>query len=666
VNVDSKIGGFIASGYFPLLPGSPAIDGGNPDASASNPEACESMDQFGTQRPIDGDQNGTAICDIGAYETQPPTPFVPNSIELTSSTPQQAAINTSYAPISVLVKNQYNTPLPGASVTFSAPLNGASGLFPSSQTSSTTVITNSQGIAASPSLIANNITGQFTVEASVGGFATSVISEMENYIPVPSTISVSEGNYQETYISTVYPLIMKVLVHDQFQKPYQGSAITFAAPESGASGTFAEGNRQYSTVTDINGIANGIGFTANEMMGSYEVIATVAGTGLQARFVLTNIGPIKYVDLINGSDSPSFGRKCGAVEYPCRSIYAAMENAQVEDVVRVSAGVYNGQVVITKNLTLSGGWNSSFDHQNGNTTINRDENAIYIGVGVTATIERININGGKPGIKNLGTLVYFNGSITRSKQAIYNYGILHLTNVTISQNKCFENCDRTTGILNDGGNVTLKNVSIAENYIYTMGSSFMPSPWVGGVYNLKGTVILQNSILAQNHSNQGNDCNGKITSLGNNIIGINDYCELILGPGDLVGTSKKPLFAGLLQLSDNGGSTLTAALLPSSPAISAGNSAACPEFDQRGEPRGTSSCDIGAFEGTMTGRPYAAAFTYGGTLTFSWPGYFKCASPETDCTKGVFPEVDRAHTFALGLFDFFWEKHQRNSFRQCR
>jgi len=67
LNVNPKLGILANNGGFTLtyslLSESPAIDAGSPST-------CPTMDQRGKLRPIDGNGDGTAVCDIGAFELQ--------------------------------------------------------------------------------------------------------------------------------------------------------------------------------------------------------------------------------------------------------------------------------------------------------------------------------------------------------------------------------------------------------------------------------------------------------------------------------------------------------------------------------------------------------------------------------------------------------------------
>lgn len=73
-NTDPRLG-LLANNAGPtnthaLLAGSPALDAGTP-------VDCPAKDQRGLPRPRDGNASGSAICDIGAYEVQPPVPVQP-------------------------------------------------------------------------------------------------------------------------------------------------------------------------------------------------------------------------------------------------------------------------------------------------------------------------------------------------------------------------------------------------------------------------------------------------------------------------------------------------------------------------------------------------------------------------------------------------------------
>jgi predicted outer membrane repeat protein len=134
----------------------------------------------------------------------------------------------------------------------------------------------------------------------------------------------------------------------------------------------------------------------------------------------------------------------------------------------------------------------------------------------------------------------------------------------------------------------------------------------GGLRGGSASVIVKNSIIADNTAPTGPDCSSTVTSQGYNLISVGSGCAFGATTGDQVGTSGSPIAPGLGPLADNGGNTATMALIAGSPAIDAGPPGGCTDFsmppdplttDQRGEARpadgdgaGGAVCDIGAFE----------------------------------------------------------------------
>ncbi|MEW5986137.1 MAG: choice-of-anchor Q domain-containing protein, partial [Chloroflexota bacterium] len=165
------------------------------------------------------------------------------------------------------------------------------------------------------------------------------------------------------------------------------------------------------------------------------------------------------------------------------------------------------------------------------------------------------------------------------------------------------------------GAAILNNATVTNNWAIGAG---------GGTYNYFGTVLLKNSILALNTTPEATpDCAGGVTSEGYNVVGDSDGCGYIASVGDQVGDSDNPLDPRLGPLQDNGGPTLTQALLADSPAVDAGRPTGCKDYfgrrlltDQRGYQRvidgdldGQDVCDAGAYEYGSAGQPDFGLYT---------------------------------------------------------
>jgi len=77
-----------------------------------------------------------------------------------------------------------------------------------------------------------------------------------------------------------------VQVEDQNHKPIAGAVVVFFLPDSGATGTFADGSRMLMTVTDNQGRAAARGIRPNNQSGPMQIRVTANFQGLTASSVI--------------------------------------------------------------------------------------------------------------------------------------------------------------------------------------------------------------------------------------------------------------------------------------------------------------------------------------------------------------------------------------------
>jgi hypothetical protein len=217
------------------------------------------------------------------------SPSQSTTIAATSGSGQTATVGKPFAAPLVVTVMSASTPLSGVSVTFTASGAGASGTFANGSATETDT-TNTSGVATSSTFTANATAGTYGVIASITGTIASITFSLTNAALPGPTVTAISGSGQKAAVSTAFaaPLVASVTLNGN---RVGGASVTFTAPGSGASGTFANGTTTETDVTNSSGLATSSTFTANATAGAYNITASTTGASSPAAFSLTNNGP---------------------------------------------------------------------------------------------------------------------------------------------------------------------------------------------------------------------------------------------------------------------------------------------------------------------------------------------------------------------------------------
>ncbi|MEO0769335.1 MAG: CHAT domain-containing protein, partial [Cyanobacteria bacterium J06649_4] len=153
----------------------------------------------------------------------------------------------------------------------------------------------SQAQLPGQSLLTNGV-GNFSAELRTAGLQSlSATDSVDTGLTVtqsaisvspgaPDSLTILDGDNQQTVANTPFDAGLTVQVRDRFGNAVPDESVLFVAPSAGASGTLTSSV----ATTDALGQAS-IGLTANELVGVYIVEATTAG--LREVFDLTNLSP---------------------------------------------------------------------------------------------------------------------------------------------------------------------------------------------------------------------------------------------------------------------------------------------------------------------------------------------------------------------------------------
>ena len=282
------------------------------------------------------------------------------------------------------------------------------------------------------------------------------------------------------------------------------------------------------------------------------------------------------------------------------------------------AGVFNGGTLTLADSILSG--NVTGPTTVGGSGFNSHGGGVWNEGTLTLTNSTVSGNTGQVhggGIYNAGTVVAIDSTLHGNSANSVGGGIANPGTLTITRSTLSGNSAGDGGGVFNSGTINVTNSTVSGNGrqgIYTSNGGALTSVTISGngasgvQHDSSPVPTAKNTIVA---NNSGAECNAALDSDGPNL---DDDSTCFAEAGDV---HADPL---LDALADNGGPTMTHALLSGSPAIDSGTNTGCPATDQRGVARPLGPvCDLGAVEQKvpcqLTGTVLAIEVTAGGSVS---------------------------------------------------
>jgi hypothetical protein len=273
----------------PTSGASGSFGGSNMTTVVSNASGRATTPTF-TANTVAGGYNVTARASGGS---NPSTIFsltntagAPATLTATAGSNQSATVNTAFGTaLLATLTDQFGNPVPGITVTFTAPGRGASANFVGGNVGTT----DSNG-QASKGITANTVAGTYsiTAQASGGSNPSTTFVNLTNTAGAPAVVADVSGAGQAATVNSAFANPLVARVTDQFGNVLAGVTVTFAGPGYGAGAVFMGGA---TATTDANGLASKA-FSANEVAGTYLLTAQAAG------------GSNPYTDFPNLTNTP--------------------------------------------------------------------------------------------------------------------------------------------------------------------------------------------------------------------------------------------------------------------------------------------------------------------------------------------------------------------------